>query len=90
VRLDVWLKKVCLLKSRSQAKSGCQSGKILLDDRKVKESHTVHPGERITLVFPHRQLEIQVIDLPEGNVSRKNAPHYYRILVDEKRGPEIL
>lgn len=83
MRLDVWLNKVCLLKSRSQAKSGCQSGKILLDGARVKESHALHPGERITLSFPQRRVEIEVRSLPTGNVARKDAQDYYRVLSDE-------
>ncbi len=88
MRLDVWLSKVCLLKSRSQAKSGCKSGKILLDGCAVKESHAVRPGERITLCFPQREIELEVRELPAGNVSRKDAPNYYEILSEQPRDPD--
>ena len=89
MRLDVWLKKVCLLKSRSQAKSGCQSGKILLDGAAVKESHSVHSGERITLIFPKRRVELTVTAVPEGNVSKKDAGFYYEVESETAIEPEL-
>ena len=62
LRLDVWLSKVCLVRSRSQAKAGCHSGKILLGDAPVKESHELRPGEELTLIFPQRELRLRVLE----------------------------
>lgn len=80
MRLDLWLKRVCLVKSRSLAKRGCQTGDILLDGERVKESHSLRPGEVLSLGFPSRQLEIEVLAIPDGNVSKKNAPDFYKVL----------
>lgn len=80
LRLDVWLSKVCLVRSRSQAKAGCHSGKILLGDAPVKESHELRPGEELTLIFPQRELRLRVLDIPAGNVARRDAPSYYALL----------
>ena len=90
MRLDVWLHRVCLIKSRSQAKTGCQNGKILLSGSAVKESHSLRPGERITLLLPHRRIEVQVTAIPEGNVSRKDAAEYYSVVEDVALDPETL
>ncbi len=80
MRLDVWLNKVCLVRSRSQAKSGCQSDKILLGGESVKESRALREGDELTLHLPGKVMELRVIALPDGNVSRKSAPDYYEIL----------
>jgi len=82
MRIDVWLSKVCLLKSRSQAKNGCQGERILLDDQPVKESHELREGEEITLLLPNRELRIRVREIPRGNVARKDAELYFEVLDD--------
>ena len=77
MRLDVWLHKVCLVKSRNQAKKGCQSGAILLEGQPVKESRSLRPGDSLRLV----DREIRVLELPEGNVPKKDAGRYYEEVV---------
>jgi ribosome-associated heat shock protein Hsp15 len=89
LRLDVWLNKVCLIKSRSQAKSGCKSGKILLEGEPVKESHAVKPGERLKLILPGREIELRVRQLPAGNVSRREAPDFYELISSTRREGEL-
>ena len=87
MRLDVWLNKVCLVRSRSQAKSGCQSGKILLAGEIVKESRSLREGDELTLHLPGKVIELRVVALPPGNVSRKSAAENYEVL-SEKRVDE--
>ncbi|MBC8366786.1 hypothetical protein H8E52_05180 [bacterium] len=84
MRLDIWLKQVCLVKSRSLAKRGCQSGDILLSGEPVKESHSLRVNEILSLSFPARRLEIRVAAIPEGNVPKKSAPDFYEVLSDER------
>jgi ribosomal 50S subunit-recycling heat shock protein len=85
VRLDLWLSKVCLLKSRSQAKSGCHSGRILLGGSPVKESRELRGGEEITLIFPQRELCLRVLAIPAGNIARRDAASCYELLADRPR-----
>jgi hypothetical protein len=33
---------------------------------------------------------LEVVDVPKGNVARKDAPNYYRILRDEIRESEFI
>ena len=73
MRLDVWLHKVCLLKSRSMAKKGCQAGRILVDGEPAKESRQLRPGERV--ILPGR--EVKVLEIPQGNVAKKDGGRYY-------------
>ncbi len=80
MRLDLWLKRVCLVKSRSLAKRGCQTRDILLGGEPVKESHSLRPGEVLSLSFPSKLMEIEVLAIPEGNVAKKDAHEYYEVL----------
>ncbi|MBN2169867.1 MAG: RNA-binding protein [Candidatus Krumholzibacteriota bacterium] len=89
MRLDVWLNKVCLTKSRSQAKTGCRGGHVLLAGRPVKESHELHGGEIVLLREGDREREVRVLGIPAGNVSRNEARDYYEIVAERSVRPEF-
>jgi ribosomal 50S subunit-recycling heat shock protein len=90
VRIDVFLHKVCLLKSRTLAGEACDRGKVRVDGAPVRASRPVRPGDEITVDFGSGLLEIEVLAVPEGNVARKEAPEYYRILRDERNSRPIF
>jgi ribosome-associated heat shock protein Hsp15 len=85
MRVDQWLSKVCLIKSRSQAKKGCQGGLILLNGESVKESHELRPDEEITLTLPSKELRLRVLEIPGGNVAKRDADRYYELISEEPR-----
>ena len=89
MRLDLWLSKVCLLKSRSQAKTGCHSGRILLGGAPVKESRELRGGEEITLIFPQRELRLRVLVIPAGNIAKRDAASCYELLADRSRSEDF-
>lgn len=89
MRLDVWLHKVCLLKSRNQAKQGCQSGHILLDGQPVKESRELRGGEELTLRFPLRELRLRVLTIPAGNLAKRDAAGCYDLLGERALRDEL-
>jgi len=84
MRVDLFLKKVCVLKSRTLAREACDRGKVLLDGEPAKGSRTVAPGNRLRLDLGVRVLEIEVLAIPGKSVSKKQAPDYYRVLRDER------
>jgi ribosomal 50S subunit-recycling heat shock protein len=84
VRLDVFLHRVCVLKSRSLAKEACDRGKVALNGGAAKGSRTVTAGDRIRLDLGVRILDLEVTAVPEGTVSKKEAGHYYRVLAEER------
>jgi ribosome-associated heat shock protein Hsp15 len=84
MRLDLYLHRVCLVKSRTMAKEACDRGKVTVDGQEAKGSHAVRAGERVRCDLGTRVLEIEVLAVPEGQVSRKDAPSYYRVLSDER------
>ena len=86
MRLDMLLKSLCLVKTRSQGKKGCEAGRIKLNGSSVKPSHDVHPGDIIEIQFPNRDLVIEVNEMPAGQISRKEAGSYYRVVRESSRG----
>ena len=88
LRVDVLLHRLCLTRSRSEAKAACDSGAVLVDARSVKASHEVSAGQRITIRFPRRTLEIELDALPPKSTSHKAARELYRV-VREEANPEF-
>jgi ribosomal 50S subunit-recycling heat shock protein len=84
VRLDVALHRLCLTRSRSEAKGACEAGAVLLDGRAARPSQAVGPGATVTLRFTHRLLEVRLKELPGKSVSKKLAREMYEIVRDEK------
>jgi ribosomal 50S subunit-recycling heat shock protein len=84
VRLDLFLKVSRLVKRRSLAKGACEGGRIKVDGRTAKASHQVRPGERIKISSPTMVVEVEIIEVPHGNVSRSRARELYRVLSQEK------
>ena len=83
LRADVLLHRLCLTRSRSEAKAACDSGAVLLDGRPAKASQEVSPGQRITIRFPRRTLEIELDALPPKSTSKKAARELYRVLGED-------
>lgn len=85
MRLDQFLKTCCLVKRRSEAKRACDNGIVSVSGVTAKASREIKTGETIAIAFTDRLLEIEVLDLPRGNVSKSQATAYYRVERDEQR-----
>jgi ribosomal 50S subunit-recycling heat shock protein len=83
VRLDLALNRLCLTRSRTEAKVACEAGAVLLDGRPAKASAEVSPGQRITLRFVSRILEVRLLALPPKSISKKAARELYEIVREE-------
>ncbi len=79
MRIDVFLKKVCLIKSRSAAAKLCDDGKVLINGQRAKSSKDVKVGDDVRVAHGSCELAFTVLALPEGNVSRAQAPSCYRV-----------
>ena len=84
VRLDVALNRLCLTRSRNEAKQACEAGAVLVDGRPAKASQALASGARVTLRFTHRHLDVRILKVPERSVSKKNAREMYEVLSDER------
>ena len=82
MRVDLVLKYLCLVRSRSSAKLLCSDDAILVNDRPVKPSTTVRIGDTITIHFSTRTLGLELLDVPGKQLSRSVAPSYYRKILD--------
>ncbi len=87
LRVDVLLHRLCLARSRSEAKAACEADAVLLDGRPARPSQTVMAGQTIQIRYPSRQLEIELLEVPGKSTSRKAARDLYRIVRDEHRVP---
>ena len=70
MRLDLYLKRCCLTRRRSEAKRACENGIVMLDGRRAKPGHAVGPGRRVSISFLDRYLELKILKLPD----RKRLP----------------
>ena len=73
------------MKRRSEAKRACDNGIVTIDDVPAKASREVRPGNVIAIAFVDRYLDVRVLDLPKGNVSKAAARDYYQVERDEAR-----
>ncbi|HET7460691.1 MAG TPA: S4 domain-containing protein [Longimicrobium sp.] len=80
LRVDVLLHRLCLTKSRSEAKAACDSGAVSVDGKKAKASDTVPVGRRIEVRYPGRTLELELLETPGKSVSKKAAKDLYRVI----------
>jgi len=85
MRLDLFLKRACLVKHRSEAKRACDNGIVSVDGQRAKASKPIAPRQRVCVAFLDRLLEVEILSLPVKNVSRAAAKELYRIVKDEAR-----
>lgn len=84
LRVDVLLHRLCLTRSRNEAKNACDAGAVLVDGRAAKASQEVTTGQRIEIRYPRRTLEVELLErLPPKSTSRRLARELYRVLRDE-------
>lgn len=83
LRVDVLLHRLCLTRSRSEAKAACDSGAVSVNGRAAKASQEVAAGQRISIRYPRRLLEIELDQLPGKSTSKKQARELYRVVREE-------
>jgi ribosomal 50S subunit-recycling heat shock protein len=84
LRVDVLLHRLCLTRSRSEAKAACESGAVTIDGRPARPADLVGAGRRIHIRYPARILEVELLELPGKGVSKKAARDLYRVITDER------
>jgi ribosomal 50S subunit-recycling heat shock protein len=84
MRLDAFLKQTALVKRRPVAKLLCNGGKIARNGAVAKAADDVRIGDRLTLDFGTKKVEVEVLGVPTGNVSRADREKYFQITGEEK------
>jgi ribosome-associated heat shock protein Hsp15 len=86
MRIDSLLKTLCLVKTRSLARKGCETGSVTINGSVVKPSQAAAEGDIIEIRRPGHSLVIEIIEMPAGQVARKDAPGYYRVVRETGTG----
>lgn len=90
MRLDLLLKSLCLVKQRSQAKSLCDSGSILVNGKPGKASKMIDVGDELRIDFPSKRLTIRIREVPgTKNVAKAQAMEFYEVLAQERLSEEL-
>ena len=84
MRVDLALKRLLLVKSRTEGKEACDVGAVYVNGKRVKASTEVRVGDRLRVDYAHRTLEVELVGEIGKNVSRAQAKTLYRVLRDEK------
>ncbi len=83
MRLDVFLKASRLVKQRSAAKDAVEDGLITHNGAPAKAGREVKVGDRIGIETERRRLEVEVVEIPSGNVPKARAASLYRVIASE-------
>ena len=83
MRIDRFFKLSRIIKRRTEAKKACDSGSVMLNDKIAKAGDKVRPHDRIKIFFRHKILEIEVLEIPLGNVPVSRASELYQVIKEE-------
>jgi ribosomal 50S subunit-recycling heat shock protein len=82
LRVDVLLHRLRLTRSRSEAKAACEVGAVGVGSLPARASQGVAPGQRVTIRYPGRVLEVEVLSTPPKSLSKQAARDFYRFVRD--------
>lgn len=90
VRLDVWLDVACIAKTRSQAKTWCDAGKVEVNGASAKAHRVVRIGDRIVVrPAPGFRRELAVRELRDTHVAKARARELYEDLTAPPTDDEL-
>ena len=84
MRIDLLLNKLCFVKTRSVAKKACDKNLVKINNKIAKASTNVNDGDIIEYKLYGYFNKLRIITVPQGNVSKNNAPQFYEIIEREK------
>lgn len=86
MRLDLFLKAGRLVKRRAVARELCEEGRVLVNGREARPAKEVRPGDRVTVRYASRHLEVEITALPAQSGRQAAEEGLYRA-VSETRVP---
>ena len=81
MRLDLYLKTSRLVKRRTVAKELCEAGRVLVNGREGQPSREVRLGDRVTVRYTSRTIEVEVLQTPE-RAGKDFADQLCRVVAD--------
>ena len=83
MRLDLFLKASRLCQRRTIAQKLCDAGLVSVNEKSAKSSHTVKPGDEISIRRRDRMTRVRVLSVPAARqTSRKDASELFELLSD--------
>lgn len=87
MRLDLFLKRVGLVKQRTLAKQLCDMGRVELNGRRAKPGKEIKLGDVIRLNLRSELLEFRILEIPQRNFKRTEGAQFYDLLRREYESP---
>ncbi len=79
MRLDKYLKVSRLIKRRTVANEACDAGRVLINGNVAKAGTNVKVGDRITVMFGNKEVNVEVIAVEE-TVKKEEAGSLYKYI----------
>ena len=86
IRIDIWLHRARLFKSRTQATGACREGKILVNDKFADAGDHVEEGNEVKIRQRGLYRAYRVLEAADINLSKHDAKRMY----EEITSPEVL
>jgi ribosome-associated heat shock protein Hsp15 len=86
IRIDIWLHRARLYKSRTQATGACREGKIMIAEKFVDPGDTVAEGDTVKIRMHGLYRAYKVLEAADINLSKIEAKRMY----EEVTAPETL
>ena len=80
MRLDKFLKVSRLIKRRTVANTVSDMGRVLVNGNPAKPAKQLKVGDIIEIEYSNRIEKVEVLIIPQGNVSVQEAGSLYRII----------
>jgi len=77
MRLDKFLKVSRLIKRRTVANSVSEMGKVYVNGNSAKPAKQLKVGDIIKIEYTNKTIEVEVIIVPQGNVSIQESSTLY-------------
>ncbi len=87
MRIDLYLKKTGVVRQRSLAKEICDAGAVRVNGQPAKPGTNLRPGDRIEVRFATHALALRVLEIPSGNVAKRDIPRYLEVVSDTEIDP---
>ena len=84
MRVDKFFKLSRIIKRRTEAKKACDNRCVKINGKIAKAGDTINLFDKVEIHFRHKILEIEVLEIPAGNVSVSNSQMVYRIIKEER------
>jgi ribosome-associated heat shock protein Hsp15 len=86
IRVDIWLHRARLFKSRTQATSACRDGKILINEKFADAGDLVAEGDTIKVRMHGLYRAYKLLEAADINLSKQDAKRMY----EEVTSPDAL